>query len=218
MVIVSHSINLGGFGSGDIVFGRTGLGGIAVDGFFGISGYLIAGSALTHGFFRYLWIRALRIMPAYWACLVVVAFGFGIVGWLHSHSGLHDYLSAPLGPFRYVAVNSLLHRRQVQISGTPAHVPYPLVWDGSLWTLEWEFLCYIGIGVLAVIGLLQRRRVVLAITIVACLIELAVNTHSTLGTQALRLIPIFLVGAVLRLYGDRVPDRTLDLSRVKAAL
>lgn len=53
---------------------RSTLGEQAVPGFFCLSGFLIAGSRMRLDLGRFLWHRALRIFPAYWTCLIVVAF------------------------------------------------------------------------------------------------------------------------------------------------
>lgn len=45
-VVFSHAITLGGYGN-ELILGCTSLGSLAVFCFFGISGYLIAGSALS---------------------------------------------------------------------------------------------------------------------------------------------------------------------------
>ena len=45
----------------------------AVNGFFALSGYLITRSRLRLPLGRYLWHRALRILPAFWTVLVAVA-------------------------------------------------------------------------------------------------------------------------------------------------
>lgn len=77
MVIFSHTIVLGGFGNEWIFGNRTTMGDFAVTGFFCLSGFLIAGSATRNRVGRYLWQRFLRIMPAYWLCLIVTAFVIG---------------------------------------------------------------------------------------------------------------------------------------------
>jgi peptidoglycan/LPS O-acetylase OafA/YrhL len=74
-VLFSHSITLGMFGS-ESILGKTTLGTVAVFGFFGISGFLVAGSAARNNVGRYLWQRFLRIFPAFWICLLVTAFLF----------------------------------------------------------------------------------------------------------------------------------------------
>lgn len=216
LVIFSHSISLGGFGN-ETIAGNDTLGGIAVDGFFGISGFLICASAIRHieehgrlrGLARYFWDRVLRILPAFWVCLVVTALGFGAIGWLDTHSSLAGYWAHPFGPVHYLVTNFLLKMNAYPISGTPAHIPYPLVWNGSLWTLYWEFLCYFGIGLLAVLGLLARRRVVLVMAAVIWCVEIGLFIHPSIHPSvqfAVRFASIFLVGALCYLYRDRVPD------------
>lgn len=216
LVIVSHSITLGGFGS-EKLLGNQSFGDLAVDGFFGISGYLICGSALRHmerhgrwrGIAHYFWDRVLRILPAFWVCLLVTAFIFAPVGWWVVHHSLSGYWSHSHGPVHYVLSNLFLRLGVLQISGTPAHVPYPLAWDKSLWTLMWEFLCYIGIALLAAVGLLYRRTVVVGIAVVVWLVEIALFFHPLAHASteySTRFASVFLVGALLYLYRDRVPD------------
>ena len=220
LVIASHSRTLGGFGSENIL-GRNSLGAVSVDGFFGISGYLICASALRHtdrsgrwpGIRRYFWDRFLRIFPAFWVCLIVTAVGFGVVGWLSTHSTLAGYWAHPVGPLYYLTSNFYLTTPTYQISGTPSSIPYPLVWDGSLWTLEWEFLCYIGVGALAATGLLIRRSLMLWMDLLAWLLGIIVFFHPLSGHPsaeiAMRFIPIFLTGALMYLFRNEIPDSGL---------
>ncbi len=96
VVLVGHAATLGGY-SWQLSLIHSPLQDIAVNGFFAISGYLITASALRSNTVRYLWQRVLRIFPGYWVCLVTVAFGFGIVGWLHDHANLSGYFGGPDG-------------------------------------------------------------------------------------------------------------------------
>jgi peptidoglycan/LPS O-acetylase OafA/YrhL len=222
LVIVSHAITLGGFGSEDIL-NKTTLGTLAVYGFFGISGYLIAGSAAHNRVGRYLWQRFLRIVPAFWACLIITAAVFGPIAWLYgrqrlgSHCGLSCYADAQDGPFSYLVHNSWLRVSQPQISGTPVGIPTPLIWNGSLWTLFYESLCYLLLGLLALVGLLRRRVVALVLTATAWLAELLITSVPGLNSQfsvshnwdvmnVLTFVPLFLTGALLYLYRESVPD------------
>ena len=79
-VVISHSLSLGGqrlvITAEDVLNSSPGL--IAVFGFFGISGFLIARSAERNHFGRYLWQRFLRIFPGYWVCLLVTGFVIGV--------------------------------------------------------------------------------------------------------------------------------------------
>lgn len=213
-VVASHAIDLGLFGS-DWIGNRVTIGELAVFGFFGISGYLIARSAEANGVGRYLWQRVVRIFPAYWVCLVVTAFGIAFLGWIHLGHLYHlptdptNYLHAPNGPFGYVLRNSYLKMNQYDIIST--------AWNGSLWTLYFEFLCYLLLAGMALTGILRQPRIVLAITAVLW-ISLAVCTvhpglQSTMGAHGiidvrifLELAPVFLTGTLIYLYREAIPD------------
>jgi peptidoglycan/LPS O-acetylase OafA/YrhL len=150
LVVVSHSLTLGGFGPEPTWGGQT-WGKWAVAGFFALSGYLIAGSRSRLALGPFLAHRALRIMPGFWACLVVVAL-----------------LAAPLsvtlpggdwtlsGAVAYVVTNAALHIHTWGVPHTLARVPYPTVWNGSLWTLAYEFAAYVMVGLMLVSQRVRR--------------------------------------------------------------
>jgi peptidoglycan/LPS O-acetylase OafA/YrhL len=215
-VLISHAIVLGGFGTGAIK--TTNAGTVAVYGFFGISGYLVAGSADRNTLGRYLWMRVLRIFPGFWVSLTVTAFLFAFVAWNHLGQSLRPGCGLPCfvhtsgGPVQYLYRNALLKMNQQQISGTPPASPFG--WNGSLWTLYYEFLCYLLVGAFGVIGLLRRRHLVLVLTGVVLLTELVAGI--TLGRdlgffegKMLTFSAVFLVGALLYLYREKVPDSGL---------
>jgi peptidoglycan/LPS O-acetylase OafA/YrhL len=56
----------------------------------------------------------------------------------------------------YLLRNCTLVMNMWDVSGTPAHNPVPAKWDGSLWTLDWEFACYLTVALLGALGLLVR--------------------------------------------------------------
>jgi len=218
LVILSHGRVIGGYSS-EYVFSKTTVGILAVYGFFGISGYLIAASASSRPVGRYLWQRALRILPAFWVCLVVTAFGFGLYAWnrLHPMCGFSCYLHSPNGPISYIVHNSWLRLNQHGIAGTPRGVPLPGTWDGSLWTLFYEFLCYLVLAALAVTTLLRQRLAVLVFAAAVWVAEIVITSVPSLNAQfnlfrnydvsvMLALLPVFLAGSLLYLYRDRIPD------------
>jgi peptidoglycan/LPS O-acetylase OafA/YrhL len=209
LVILSHSLTLGGYRS-EILWGYTTLGDIAVNAFFAVSGFLIAASATRSHVIRYLWQRFLRIFPAFWVCLIVTGVTAGWVGWISEGRSPSNYWTDARGPYHYVAANFLLKMNAYDIAGTPADVPYPLAWDGSLWTLRWEFYCYLLVAALAVTTLLRRHKVVLALWVAiwgASLFFTLWGESIPYGaTQLLRFVPIFLAGVALCLYCDKVPD------------
>ncbi|MDQ1249065.1 MAG: hypothetical protein QG597_3439 [Actinomycetota bacterium] len=220
VVLLDHCSFLGGFGANDIGHAST-PGTLAVYGFFAISGFLIARSAATSRPGRYLRKRFLRIFPAYWAVLVVTALMIAPIGYLRgvrpAGCGLDCYLAGPDGPVGYVLRNLSLWVVQQDISGTPTGVHLPEVWNGSLWTLAYEFGAYLVLLGLALAGALRRPPVVLALT-TGLLVVLGVFTivptlnenvnafTQPVFTPALVLLPLFLTGSCLWLYRERVPD------------
>jgi peptidoglycan/LPS O-acetylase OafA/YrhL/O-antigen/teichoic acid export membrane protein len=216
LVIVGHSPHLG-FNSGAPHLGSFYVQDAAVDGFFIISGFLITTSRLrSSSGANYLWKRCLRILPGYWACLVVTAFGLAPLLYWRQHAGFSGFFRQPGGPLGYVTRQAFLVQGQTGISGVLPHANVPYVLNGSLWTLLYEFLAYLGLAVLAALGLLRlRSRVVPALTVV-CLAGLTwltldpagfmAATHSPeLMPRTVRLGAMFLAGASLRLWHHKVP-------------
>jgi peptidoglycan/LPS O-acetylase OafA/YrhL len=158
-VIVEHAWPLGGFGTH---LGRTAnnVGFLCVEGFFALSGFLITRSASRQSTGRYLWHRILRIFPAYWVCLIVVAAGFAPIVWRTSHS-LWRYFTASPTAVGYVLNNSLLSTMQQGIGGTLSANPFPNLWNGPLYTLYYEFICYLIVGGLAALRVLNARTILI---------------------------------------------------------
>jgi peptidoglycan/LPS O-acetylase OafA/YrhL len=221
-VMLSHGVLLGGFASES--FQNTAMSTIALYGFFGISGFLIAGSAARNSFGRYLWQRFLRIFPGFWVCLFVTAFLIAGVAWVFNQGAPGcDYacfVSKPDGPAEYVFHNFFLRINQSLISGTPHSIAFAYTWNGPLWSLSYEFLCYLMLGGLAVIGLLRRRAVVAVVAAAAWLFEFWFSIAANHWLYSLSstiffvghitvFVPIFLTGSVIYLYRDKVPDSGL---------
>ena len=99
-VIFSHAGPLAGFyGSknlGTQWSDEQSFGGVAVAGFFFLSGFLITKSRMGRStIFRYFWRRVLRIIPAFWAALLLTAFVLAPIAWWHSTGTIRGYFSAP---------------------------------------------------------------------------------------------------------------------------
>jgi len=136
------------------------------------------------------------------------------------HCGLSCYFTGSNGPLPYLYRNWLLPSpalHQYKITGTPYNVPYNVAWNGSIWTLVYEFFCYLLLLGLAAAGLLRRRLVTLVasvsmvgltvlITFTPSLAQHFYGAHYQLVLNTIRFTAIFLVGSVLYLYRDRVPD------------
>jgi peptidoglycan/LPS O-acetylase OafA/YrhL len=211
-VVFSHSITLGLFGS-EWILRKTTLGTVAVYGFFGISGYLIAGSAARNNAGRYLWQRFLRIFPAFWICLLVTAFLFGTIAWFHFNPGLsrtcglHCYLTEPNGPFGYVIHNLWLQVNQDNIAKTLPGGLLGFGWNASLWTLELEFLCYLLLAAFSVLGLLKRRSLVALIAAIAWITEVVITSTPTLARNFA--FPLFDKWDVIKTLGLNLETMTI---------
>lgn len=210
MVIVAHTWPLGGFGAAPEFAGMD-SGTWAVAGFFSISGYLIAGSRLRLRFGDYLLRRALRIFPGFWVCLVIVAFGFASLSVALDAPGSWSVGDA----LQYVAANFGLKMRAYNVGTTIWQNPYPLAWDGSLWTLFFEFGAYLVIGALLGNSVVRRwpsvsMALLLVITTIGYYLSADFHINSGYVRNGLDLGTFFVAGVLLYSVRLRLPrSRTL---------
>ncbi|HST81866.1 MAG TPA: acyltransferase [Kineosporiaceae bacterium] len=210
VVAVTHAMELGFAHQPGI--GGAFLSDLAVDAFFVLSGFLLAGSYLRlESVRRYAWHRFLRIMPAFWVCLLVIALVVApLIAWLQGRAALSVF-TGPQSAVDFLRANAFLPIRQFGIAGLPVDVLQAGVLNGSLWTLFYEALCYTFVIVLGLLGAL-RRRPAMALAVVGLL--WAVTALNTFGPQIisqerfLRLTFMFLIGSVMSLYAGRIPMRS----------
>ncbi|HEX3825589.1 MAG TPA: acyltransferase [Mycobacteriales bacterium] len=203
-VIVSHSWPIGRYGRTP-THGGFAPGGWAVDTFFVLSGYLITGSRLNNSFESYLKRRILRIYPGFVVCLFSVVVVFAPIGYLHLHHTLWGYASSVHTPLNYLLANLDLKMHLPSVAGTPGGGQ---AWAGTLWTLYFEFLCYLIVGVLACWATF-RHRPILAVLVLAATTAISFQNHhvdhQTDSANLVRLLPFFLAGSVIYLLRDRIP-------------
>lgn len=223
MVIFDHAFPLGGYGPNPSLGwsrGQESIGGFAVAGFFAISGYLIAKSGMNADVVQFLWRRVLRIFPAFILVLLVGAAIVGPIAWMLGGRPLSSYLTfGPGGPVSYVLSNADLTMRQWGIHDIFIETPYGQtvggsVFNGSLWTLSYEFGCYIIIAVLVLFGVLKRARLlVLGITLFYLIMQIVtIVAPGTAGQvlpafgdgYTLKLGLIFLIGSSIALYSREI--------------
>ncbi|MBW8761696.1 MAG: acyltransferase [Microbacterium sp.] len=208
LVLFAHTWYITGRGVGPQIQGEN-LGTWAVAGFFVLSGFLITRSRMRTPAAGYLLHRVARIYPAFFACLVVTAVAFGPIAAVLEHGSLSGYLRTPTTPLEYVWGNLGLAISQYDIGITLNDVPYPNVWNGSLWTLYYEFLCYLVVGVLGSWALFRRTPVVVGILFVLSVIIWArLDVMQELGLDVIfssfaRLLPFFLGGALVYFVVER---------------
>jgi len=227
MVLVDHSFPIGGFSGGaDPMWhwtdGQESFGGLAVAGFFVVSGYLVTRSFVdSKGTLSYLWKRFLRIFPGFWVCLCVTVLLFGPLAYDVQNGSLAGYWQGHGdSPWAYLWHNWLLSMNQYNIDGLLRHVPYqhsgyPPAFDGSLWTLIYEFKCYLGVAVFGLARIYRGRRrlaiLLLGLILWATQLEEYLHPGTLKGwfligdSNMTRLAFIFSLGMLLYLYRDCVP-------------
>lgn len=231
-VIVSHSYLIGGFGVEPLA-AITGMahtfGEVGVALFFVLSGFLITRSRLRlPSIGRFLWHRWLRIFPGYWVCLLVCAFVFAPCFLMLEYGGPYTRVfSAPMdSPQSYVLKNAamfhldtftisgVMHQRPANIAGLLRNNPYPGGFNGSLWSLSYEFACYLAIGALLAGGVLQRRRRAIvglfigfwSLYVFERLSPALFNACFPFGAGPLVLVgAYFAAGSLCFLYGEKIP-------------
>lgn len=200
-VILGHSWTIGGFE--DSPFPE--LGTWAVNGFFAISGYLIAGSRMRTALPGFLWRRALRILPAFWACLIVTA--FLVAPLAAAATGERYQLGSAFG---YVVSNFALSIQQTGIEATLQNVPLADIWNGSLWTLVYEFAAYVFAALALTIPWVRRHGAwIFAVLLVLVMVLQPVALGPLAVTQlvvvnVLRLGVFFVAGMLLSFLSDRI--------------
>ncbi|AWZ04948.1 MULTISPECIES: acyltransferase [unclassified Streptomyces] len=242
-VVVAHARILG-FGIREyghtFTHGQTDLGKISVFGFFILSGLLITRSGNRLPIGRFLWNRALRLLPGLWVCLCVTALVVAPFLFWRQHHTLENFWHRPDGPFEFLQANWWVRTHQPGISGIMETaqgkwMAFDPGINGALWSLQYEVLCYLGVGLLVLAGaraggLTQARR---AILVIAVLLGGYVLTNSldnhfmdafSLQIHAERIVsPIvggfivkwafflgyaFAIGSLIEVYKDRIPVST----------
>lgn len=155
-VIYGHAYHIVGARGGDFFLMNVGfkfIGGVAVDVFFVVSGFLIASSLERSSIGRYLWARCLRIYPA---LLVCVALTVLVLGPLVTNTNVRDYFFQAQ-VWNYLWRNASLWSTEYSLPGVFANLNDNAV-NGSLWSLPLEFRLYLVLLGLSLLGLVSDVR------------------------------------------------------------
>ena len=158
-VLISHAVFLWtGTFSAEPLVALTGysLGQYGVQGFFILSGILVAQSLVQRGDIRdYGRARALRIFPALIVCVLATTL---VLGPVVSFLGPFEYFTS-FGVVRYIASTLSLSTGSAQLPGVFPVNPAASVVNQSLWTLKYEVACYILLaGMSALIWQVKAQR------------------------------------------------------------
>jgi len=206
--------------------GQTTLGGLSVYCFFIISGFLIAASwerRKTVG--QFLKKRVLRIYPGF---IIANAVGVFLVAPMAADSAIGNALVS-LQQFAW----DCMRLQGTQLSDTLFSQNHLHAVNGSIWSIAYEFWCYIGVMILGLVPLFHRRSFVLGLFVASLAVAFIFPTYhlewfggGILGKifgypffWAL-LLPNYLAGVVAWRYRDKlvVSDRVAMMSAIALAV
>jgi peptidoglycan/LPS O-acetylase OafA/YrhL len=206
-VVVSHAASVGtGRHTDEPLHALTGytLGEHAVNGFFAVSGFLVAMSwDRRGGALPFALARILRVFPGLVVAVLVTALGLGLALTALPRSAyvadarVWSMITATLTTFKSATVLPGVFENN------------PLRWPiSTVWTLRYEILCYAGLLAYGVAGGFRRPMLALigAAGVAAALAALGLWGEIPKGREtALRLPLVFAAGSLLYLYRERVP-------------
>ena len=217
MVMFGHSYALCGMPNHGDFIARAGwgdgvyTGSLAVFVFFVISGLLVTGSYFHRAHLEeFLKSRALRILPAYAACMIGCAI---VVGAIFTNLPLTAYWLDP-ATYNYIYVNMQFgYHLEWNLPGVFVHNFYPNAVNGAIWTLPAEVRMYTWVAILGALAVLRRRW--LANTVFVALLLLGIFAPDYLplvpAAQFVRLAGFFLLGAFCFINRDWIRIGTLPL-------
>ena len=169
-----------------LFFHTLSFGEIAVDGFFLISGYLITMSWLrTNSLRHYLQRRVLRIYPAFILAYLLSTFALGpLVG------------AQPWRDLPQTLIRLAFLEPPPDFPGQLLEVAHYRILNGALWTIAFEFRCYVLVALLGISGLLQHRKIMAVLTLLGLVLTVASTFHAV-DAPASRIIRSHQVAAYL---------------------
>lgn len=194
-----------GFG-GDWVLRTTGYafaGGVAVDLFFLISGFLVTASVLKAGVRHYVVSRVLRVYPALWVHLILVTFVLGPfittlpLSSYFTHSDVWSYFFGLAGTYKGAFFLPGV------FEGNADHAV-----NGSIWSVLIEVWLYCILLGFYLIGILRSRAIFNVIFFVLLVIVWQDSSHVPSfisGTTNLHVCMMFYIGSFLYINREMVP-------------
>ena len=176
-------------------FFGVGLGDIAVNVFFLVSGFLVVQSWNNRrNLIEFCWARFKRIYPAVWVSTVIFVIVFGV-------------LFSPLEFFEFVSLESTLTyvlKNFLLLPGSGAQLTLPFAMNETisefntpLWTLPHELQMYGMVVILGVIGLLNKRLVTVFLAVFAMLVWAAGDLGwLSVDASRFRLMSHFMIGII----------------------
>ncbi|GJL98191.1 MAG: acyltransferase [Hyphobacterium sp.] len=179
----------------------------ALDGFFILSGYMIAASLLRSAdMTHYTLARVFRIFPGLIAAALVL---WLVVGPMFTTLSLAEYFTHPQSlAFPFLII--LQGDPQASLPGVFAGHPLSDM-NGPLWTIRFELLAYLAAGALASVGLFRNRCGIFAVFLAAAALSIfeSIALYQGPGADTVyyagRFGGAFMAGAALYALRDKIP-------------
>ena len=221
LVLFAHSfVAVNGSNRGEPLYeltgGRLDLGALAVNGFFIASGVMVSESLFRgRGTWDFLRKRTRRLYPAFFALWLLQAL---IIAPLASKGDFQGYSLRQVGIllFNLATLSSYGYPFGGLLQVFPDN-PVPGEMNVSLWTLRYEFGCYLGLAALGWLGWFRQRWLVTVLFLIAWAVHISgwrLPWHRILtalvadGTYWPRFATYFLAGATFWHWRGRIPRRT----------
>ncbi|MEH2475588.1 peptidoglycan/LPS O-acetylase OafA/YrhL [Nitrobacteraceae bacterium AZCC 2161] len=190
------------YSAGFMDFGR-----FAVVIFFAISGFLVTpGLVRTGSAVDYAVHRIIRIFPG---LIVNVVLTILVLGPILTTFTLASYFS---DPHTYLYAKNISTLTVRYLPGVVSADGNPPIINGALWTLHFEVLCYIVLGLFGAFGLLSRRTFFLALWCVSYAVYIAVSISPAFANVMFERLSTFVSlfvyfgsGVLLYLFRTRIP-------------
>lgn len=184
--------------------------------FFILSGFLVTKSWHTAKHpLDFLLARFLRIFPA---MIVVIILSVFVMGVMLTSLNLNDYLLS--GVTSQYLQNLTLYRMYYHLPGVFENNPIGPFVNGSLWTLPYEFTCYLFLFILGMLQILRSKWAVLSFTILLAIVYSLFTSFfdaivlPILGIDFINFIPFllyFLTGSVGFLFREYIRFNVLGV-------
>jgi peptidoglycan/LPS O-acetylase OafA/YrhL len=136
--------------------------------FFALSGFLIAGSAQRLSLPNFLVNRGLRIFPALVVEVLLSAFVLGVI---FTNLPVQEYLSR-FDTYRYLT--NIIGLMNFRLPGVFENNDLHVV-NYSLWTVPYEFGCYLIMSAFMTFGMLRKPALIVAFASALCIVGLALT-------------------------------------------
>jgi peptidoglycan/LPS O-acetylase OafA/YrhL len=188
--------------------------------FFVLSGFLVAASLdRCDTLISFFGLRILRIVPA---LAVEITLSALVLGPILTTKDLQSYFTSQEFFVYFLNMVGYIH---YYLPGVFLANIVPRTVNAQLWTIPFELQCYLALGALSVVGIVNKKGGILLVTVIAAQGVWVLHAlkqgddGSSGGASGAVLVLCFLVGLLIHIYRDKIRlSKTMFVSMVALAL